>query len=65
MTIVRRKRLANGTFGPFEKITDGETPEEKIERLEKEKQALESQVLEVQDYILQQEYEKLLNQGGM
>ncbi|MET3657812.1 hypothetical protein [Sporosarcina psychrophila] len=34
--LVRRKRLQDGTFGDFEKVFDGETPEEKIERLENE-----------------------------
>lgn len=37
MAILRRKRLADGTFGPLEKVFDGETETEKIERLELER----------------------------
>jgi hypothetical protein len=34
--IIRRKRLADGSFGEPEKVFGGETPEEKVERLEEE-----------------------------
>jgi len=36
MTIERRKRLANGKFGDFEKVFEGETNEEMVKRLEQE-----------------------------
>lgn len=65
MALMRRKRLADGSFGELEKVFDGETSEEKIERLEKEKEDLKSQLLEVQEYILETELEKLLEKGGM
>lgn len=65
MAIARRKRLADGSFGELEKVFAGETPEEKIERLEKEKEDLENQLLEVQNYIVNKEYEDLLREGGM
>ena len=32
--INRKKRLADGSFGPLENISGAETPEEKIKRLE-------------------------------
>lgn len=34
--ILRRKRLADGSFGELEKVLGGETESEKIERLEGE-----------------------------
>lgn len=34
--ILRRKRLADGSFGELEKVFDGETAEEVIARLEEE-----------------------------
>lgn len=34
--LVRRKRLQDGTFGDFEKVFDGESADEKVQRLEKE-----------------------------
>ncbi|KAA0944058.1 hypothetical protein FQ087_18200 [Sporosarcina sp. ANT_H38] len=34
--LVRRKRLQDGTFGDFEKVFDGESSEEMVERLENE-----------------------------
>lgn len=36
MAIKRRKRLPDGSLGPLEKVNEGETKEEKIERLEAE-----------------------------
>lgn len=36
MAIVRRERLEDGTFGPPEKIGQGETDVEKVKRLEME-----------------------------
>lgn len=36
MVLLRRKRLPNGSFGPLEKVFDGETDKEKIEQLELE-----------------------------
>lgn len=38
--ILRRKRLADGTFGELEKVFDGETAEEVIARLENDNAAL-------------------------
>lgn len=32
----RRRRLQDGSFGDFEKVFDGETSEEKVDRLEQE-----------------------------
>lgn len=34
--INRKKRLADGSFGPVENITGAETPEEKVKRIEAE-----------------------------
>ena len=34
--MLRRKRLPDGTLGPLEDVFGEETPEEKMERLEKE-----------------------------
>lgn len=65
MALMRRKRLADGSFGELEKVFEGETQEEKIERLEKEKEDLKGQLLEVQEYIVELEYEKLMKEGGI
>ena len=46
MTVLRRKRLADGSFGELEKIFEGETQEEKIERLEGENAFLSFSLLE-------------------
>ena len=40
MSILRRKRLQDGSFGELEKVFSGETPQEKIERLEQENNSL-------------------------
>ncbi|RYI24995.1 hypothetical protein EVU96_25250 [Bacillus infantis] len=36
MALMRRKRLPDGTFGELEKVFEGETDAEKVERLESE-----------------------------
>lgn len=36
MAVLRRKRLADGTLGPLEKVFDEETDREKVQRLENE-----------------------------
>lgn len=65
MAILRRKRLQDGTFGELEKVFSGETQDEKIERLEREKSGLQRQLVDVQSYIVEQEYQKLLSEGGL
>ncbi|KAB8139250.1 hypothetical protein F9U64_01100 [Gracilibacillus oryzae] len=40
MPVVRRKRLADGSFGPPEKVMGEETDQEKIQRLESENTSL-------------------------
>lgn len=65
MAILRRKRLQDGTFGEPEKVFSGETQDEKIERLEREKNGLQRQLVDVQSYIVEQEYQKLLREGGL
>lgn len=65
MALMRRKRLSDGSFGELEKVFEGETQEEQIERLEKEKENLKGQLLEVQNYIVNKEYEDLLEKGGI
>jgi hypothetical protein len=65
MAILRRKRLQDGTFGELEKVFSGETQDEKIERLEREKNDLQRQLVDVQSYIVEQEYQKLLSEGGL
>lgn len=65
MAILRRKRLQDGTFGELEKVFSGETQDEKIERLEREKNDLQRQLVDVQSYIVEQEYQKLLREGGL
>lgn len=52
----RRKRLPDGSLGELEDVFD--TGDVTVEDLQK-------QLAEVQNYILQQEYEKLLAQGGI
>lgn len=47
MTVVRRRRLQDGSFGPLEKVFEGETKEEKIERLEREKEELKQSIAEL------------------
>ena len=42
MAILRRKRLQDGTFGELEKVFEGETQEEVIERLEGETDSLKA-----------------------
>ena len=46
MTIMRRKRLPDGSFGELEKVFDGETDSEKIERLERENAFLSFSLVE-------------------
>lgn len=46
MAIVRRPRLPDGTFGAVEKLGDGETANEKVERLEAENASLTLALIE-------------------
>lgn len=46
MAVMRRKRLEDGTYGDFEKVFEGETQEEIIERLEGENAFLSFSLLE-------------------
>lgn len=51
----RRPRLADGTLGDLEKVGSGETPEEKVTRLEQEKDLLMSTLMEMSVYMAGQE----------
>lgn len=44
--LLRRKRLEDGTFGELEKVFDGETQAETIERMEEENASLSFAMLE-------------------
>lgn len=46
MPLLRRKRLPDGTFGPLEKVFEGETVDEKITQLEAENANLILQLIE-------------------
>ena len=48
MSVLRRKRLEDGSFGELEKVFEGETDREKLERIEREK----TEMQEVIDFIL-------------
>ena len=52
--INRKKRLADGSFGPVENITGAETPEEKIKRLENENTVLRESLMETSLYMANQ-----------
>ena len=64
MTILRRKRLQDGSFGELEKVFEGETEQEKVERIESENKELKGQLLEIQEYIINKEIEDLIEKGG-
>ena len=57
---MRRKRLQDGTLGELEKVFKGETDEEKIDRLEREKELMAAQLTSIQEYIITKEMEDLL-----
>lgn len=52
MTILRRKRLADGTFGDLEKVFDGETDAEKLARVEAENTELMLAITDLYEIVL-------------
>ena len=52
--INRKKRLADGSFGPLENISGAETPEEKMKRLENENTVLRESLMETSLYMANQ-----------
>ena len=53
--INRKKRLADGSFGPLENISGAETPEEKMKRLENENTVLRESLMETSLYMANQD----------
>ncbi|MEH6943373.1 hypothetical protein [Bacillus sp. JJ722] len=65
MPIVVRVRDEKGVLGGFKKYFDGETPEEKTERLEATNAQLESSLIEMSEIAAYQEQRNIQNEKAI